>query len=261
MIQKSPASISVQVKLSFSGYQNAFGILFSKGFKRFLIFPFFALLILAFSGFSLTGKATEFVTQIIFDWFTGLSFNFWDLAWLKTISEWLLWVVFRIMFFLIFAYIGGFLVLIVLSPVLSFLSEKVEEKFTGKKQPFSIKKVINEMIRGIFVALRNIVWQLLITAIIFLLSFIPIVAPFSPILLFLVSSYFYGFAFLDYFLERSGMSISQSITWINRRKALAIALGLPFVLVISIPFLGSYLAAFFALISTIAASVAVIKET
>ena len=59
---------------------------------------------------------------------------------------------------------------------------------------------------------------------------------------------------VDYTLERRGIGISKSIKFIRNHSGSAMSLGTPLALVLLIPFLGSMLAGFIAIVSVAAAT-------
>ena len=65
---------------------------------------------------------------------------------------------------------------------------------------------------------------------------------------------------MDYNLERRKMNIKESVDFISRNKGLAIANGSLFALALLIPFIGVSLSGFLAIISTVAATLALLKK-
>lgn len=121
-----------------------------------------------------------------------------------------------------------YLVVVCLSPIISSLSQSIEEKLTGNKYPFSMKLMINDIKRGIKIAFRNILWEM-----IFLLIVIILVRFFegdtADIILFslplVFGFYYYGFSFVDYINERRRLNIEQSVYFVKRHRGLAIGVG------------------------------------
>ena len=72
----------------------------------------------------------------------------------------LTWISLKMIFFdsmnLIFTKFTLYIVVIILSPILALLSERIEKIITGNKYKFSFKQLINDIRRGIQIALRNI---------------------------------------------------------------------------------------------------------
>jgi CysZ protein len=136
-----------------------------------------------------------------------------------------------------------YIVLMLLSPVFAILSEKTDEIISGRAYPFDLAQFLNDMIRGIVIAIRNLFIELFLVAVFTLAGFFAgplavLVVPF----LWLVSAYFYGFSMIDYTCERRKMSIGTSIEFIRRHRAFAIGNGTMYALFDCIPFVGLVIA-------------------
>ncbi len=151
-------------------------------------------------------------------------------------------VILQLVLILFYFSLFKYLFLIVGSPLFAWLSEKTEAIIEGKSYPFNFKQLMKDMIRGIKLALRNMLWQTVYTISILLLSFIPVVGWITPIIALLIECYYFGFSMLDYSFERNKLSPSQSISFIGRHKGLAIGNGMIFYMMHLIPFLGWILA-------------------
>jgi CysZ protein len=147
-----------------------------------------------------------------------------------------------------------------MSPFLAYLSEKTEKIITGNDYPFNLSQFINDVIRGILLALRNFCMEMLISIVFFLCSFFTaaMAAPFVSVILFLVSAYFYGFSFIDYTNERRKLSVSESVRYVRQRKAMSCGHGFVFALLLYVPVLGVALSSFYAIIATVAATIHVL---
>ena len=128
---------------------------------------------------------------------------------------------------------------------------------SGKDYPFELRQLIRDIIRGIFIAIRNLSIELVLTILIFILSFIPIIGWTFSILLFFISAYFYGFSFLDYAIERKRLNIKESVQFMRNNKGIVVANGFVFSLCLIIPFFGILFSSFAAIISVIAGTLAV----
>ena len=170
--------------------------------------------------------------------------NSW-LSFLLIFGQVILQLVLFVFYFSLFKY----LFLIIGSPLFAYLSEKTESLIEGKDFPFSIKQLMKDIVRGIKLALRNMLWQTIYTISILILSFIPLFGWITPLLALLVECYYLGFSMLDYSCERNKLSTSQSITFIGNHKGLAIGNGIVFYLMHFIPFLGWLLAPSYAVIA------------
>lgn len=218
------------------------------------LFPLVFNVLLFYLGIQAVNDASVWVLDQIKGWISFDGFEEETQGFLNSSLEIILWIVFKLMFFLLYAYIGGYVVIIVLSPFLSFVSERAEKANGGTLPPFKLGTFFYNIFRGIVIALRSFLYQTLLSLLILLLSFIPLVNLAVPFLLFLVSAFFYGFAFMDYFLERRISSISESIDFIKKRRLITMALGLPFSIVLAVPYVGSFLAGFVTIVAAVAAT-------
>ncbi len=144
--------------------------------------------------------------------------------------------------------IAGFILLMFLSPVFSLVADSVNSRITGESHPFSVLQLIKDIVRAIKIALRNLVFQYFIIAILLLLfSFFDEVKALEILgeaLIILVTSYFYGFVLLDYAMEIKRMNYRSSVAYIRSHIGLAIGLGSIYYLMITIndiPLVESYL--------------------
>jgi len=157
----------------------------------------------------------------------------------------MLHLVFLLFYFSLFKYIF----LIIGSPVFAYLSEKTEAIIEGKDFPFNLKQLLKDIVRGVKLAFRNVLWQTVYTVSILILSFIPVIGWVTPLIGLLIECYYLGFSMIDYSCERNKLSTSQSIAFIGRHKGLAIGNGLVFYLMHFIPILGWVLAPSYAVIA------------
>ena len=142
-----------------------------------------------------------------------------------------------------------YLFLIIGSPVFAWLSEKTEAIINNKNYPFSLKKFLRDVVRGIGISLRNMLWQTVYTISILILSLIPLVGWATPVLAVFVECYYFGFSMLDYTSERKGLSTSQSIDFIGQHRGLAIGNGMIFFLMHTLPVVGWVFAPGYAVIA------------
>lgn len=167
------------------------------------------------------------------------------LSYLLIFAQFILNLILLLFYFSLFKY----LFLIIGSPLFAYLSEKTESIIEGKDYPFSFKQLMKDIIRGVKLALRNMLWQTVYTISILILSFIPVIGWVTPLLALLVECYYLGFSMLDYSCERNKLSTAQSIGFIGRHKGLAIGNGMVFYLMHFIPILGWLLAPSYAVIA------------
>ena len=155
----------------------------------------------------------------------------------------------RILFVFFYFSFFKYFFLIVGSPVFAYLSEKTESLIDGREYPFSWPQLMKDIVRGIRLSLRNLLWQTVYTVSILLLSFIPLVGWISPMLSLFAECYYYGFSMIDYSCERRKLGPAESIKFITDHKGLAIGNGLLFYLMHLVPVLGWLLAPSYAVIA------------
>lgn len=149
-------------------------------------------------------------------------------------------------------FIYKYIILIAVAPIMSPLSEKLEEGLSGVSDgvKFSTSRFLKEIFRGIGVGLRNIFKEIFYTVLLLIAGFIPGIAIISTPGIYFVQSYYAGFGNMDYFLERH-YGVKESARFVRRYKGIAVANGAMFLLMLLIPVIGLFLAPF---LSTIAAT-------
>lgn len=140
---------------------------------------------------------------------------------------------------LLFGLVSKYLVLIVLSPLLAWVSERTEEILTGRRFPFSPAQFARDVLRGVGMALRNGVLELGINLLAWVLSILLLpTAPFWALFLWVISCWFYGFSMFDYVFERHRLGIRASARAAREHRGLVLANGALFWLLMLIPFVG-----------------------
>lgn len=239
-------------------YRQALQIIRREKLAWYFLFPLVFFILAFFFSFSLASSLTDTIMLQINSYFDSDSFFY-------TIISGSLNIIIKIIIALLFAYIGGFLVLILLSPVFAYLSELVEKRLTGNDYPFEFSQFVSDIFRGIGLALRNffieigliiLVWiATLIFGLIPGIGFLFAIA--GQIFLFFVSAYFYGFSFMDYSCERHKMNRAQSVLFMRKNKWAVIGIGFPFAALLFFSFLGIsvIISGFLAIVSVVAATV------
>jgi CysZ protein len=156
-----------------------------------------------------------------------------------SIGEW----VGRIALLLAGVMLYKYLVLIVVAPIMSPLSERIELSLgqTPVDKPLSLAQWAKDIVRGLHIAMRNITRELLMTAVLLLLSLVPGLAVITTPLIFVVQAYYAGFGNMDYYMERHA-GVKTAATYVRRHKWLAIGNGAVFLLLLAIPFVGFLIA-------------------
>lgn len=240
------------VVLAIKGYALSFRIIKECRLGWVFLIPLLILILNIYLG----GNIATHLTNISTDWMRDIiPFSMGD-SWFadatRTLAASLVWIA----LFFALVYIGGFLLLILLSPLLVYVSERVDQLITGRSYPFVFREFLSDIGRGIRIALRNLFIEIANSAISFIVGFVPIIGFAIPIYLLGVASYFYGFSFMDYTLERRRYNVRQSIQMVRNNKGTAIGLGSVYMVFTMIPIIGFALAGFAAILSTVAATVA-----
>jgi len=217
--------ISQVIRIFFSAI---FNIRF-EALKYILLSGLIALILLVFfiwSAFKMSGLLQDYlIANLSYSWITESSlFN----------------VFVSIAIVLFFILILKYIVLLTLSPLLSFVSEKVEKRIlkTGSVAGFSIAA---STARAIRVNGRNLVKEVILTILLLIASLIPVLNILALPSIFAVQSYFTGFGIMDFYLERH-LDFKGTLAEVYHHKWAAITLGTIFILLFAIPLLGVFIA-------------------
>jgi CysZ protein len=249
--------------LGISTYRSAFSFIVKNKLTYFYLAPLLITIVFWISGFIGMSFFTSRINTIFNNWFgvtiSAPSFNFFS-DYKEIISQTgnvLITIILYILMFYLVYRLNKYVMLILLSPVLAYLSEKVEVIITGNDFPFNTKQFLKDVLRGIIIALRNMLIEVFLIIVIWAITFvIPILAPFTALLLIVISAYFYGFSMIDYTNERRKYNFSESITFIRNHKGLVIGNGLIYHFIFMIPIAG---AVFAPITAAVAATLGVIK--
>ena len=199
----------------------------------------------------LTSFFSDSILSYLYDfieYFTGIDLTknseFSDWKSILTVSlQWFLNIVVYVFFWYLMSRYMKYLVLIILSPLFAYLSERTEEILTGKKYAFEFKQLVKDSVRGAGIAIRNLFIETIFIVVCGIASFIfPIISPFTLGFLFLVNSYFMAFNFFDYVAERKRLNISESIRYMRANSYTLLGFGVAYNIVSFIPLLDWVLA-------------------
>lgn len=156
-------------------------------------------------------------------------------VWLqKERSEWLSFffvmtgMMLRLILVLFYFSLFKYVILIIGSPLFTYLSEKTETIIDGKEHTFNWSGIKKDAVRGIRLALRNAGWQSVYLVALTFLSLVPFAGWITPVIALFLECYYFGTSMLDYSFARNNFSLSQSIAFTGRHKGLAIGNGLLF---------------------------------
>jgi CysZ protein len=228
----------------FLSFFRAFGFIFKHRLAKWYLAPMLLWLLLVLGS---TISLATWLYPVISEWLNAFfdvqvvprSEGFWKSLWtwmqhgLTLATAWILHLL--LLYFL--GRMMKYVILIITSPLLAWISERTEEILTGASYPFQLLQLMKDALRGIAITLRNLLIELTLIGLGFFLSiFFPAAGLFITIFLFLVSSYFMGFSMFDYYTERQKMSIGRSVKFMRQQRPRVLGLGLAFNLVGLIPF-------------------------
>lgn len=139
---------------------------------------------------------------------------------------------------LIFMNFTNYLMVALLSPLLTYLSQKTEKIIVHTRYNYTFYQLKNDIQRAVKIVLRNLIWYYFWFVLLYLLGLFFFANPTQNILFYvsyIILSYYYGFGFLDYVNERRKLNVRDSILFIRQHAGLAIGIGSIYSLMIVIP--------------------------
>ncbi len=144
-----------------------------------------------------------------------------------------------------------YIVIMVLSPIIALLSEKVEEILTGNEYPFVWKYYINDVKRGLRINAVSLVQEYAIFIVWLIIAFfIPGLSFLNPFVAYFIGLYYYGFGFMDYVNERRRLDVSQSVFFTRKHFGLAFGIGVVYSSMFMIPYAGVVIAPVLGMVAT-----------
>ena len=137
-----------------------------------------------------------------------------------------------------------YVILILLSPLLSSLSKRVEEAVIGYSVSYkrdSNETAIADLSRASLFGVRCFVKEILFTLCILVVGLVPHLSYFAAPLIFLVQALYVGFTNFDFSLHRY-FSIHGSVDFIRKNLGLSLGNGIAFMLIIMVPVVGLFFA-------------------
>ncbi|MCJ8342305.1 MAG: EI24 domain-containing protein [Cetobacterium sp.] len=236
------------LKYVFQGYLEAFQLIERAKLKKYYFLPgiisigvficfYFISTYISFSFYDFIGKILKLQE------YTSLA---------KILVKILVGIIGFLMYFLLYKSIT----LIILSPFLSYISEKTECYYLNKEFTFSMKDNLRFILRGALLGFRSLIVEILGLIIALFLGFIPVVNIGTPLFLFLFQSYFTGASLVDYTLERRKLDYKDSYRFMGKHYVFTTLNGIFFTILLLIPVVGFFVAP---LISTVGGTLSTIK--
>jgi len=238
-----------KITFTINHYITAFSFIKKNNFTKYYLIPGIINIILMLLFSILVHFASNSILNFI-EKLVGDNYN----ELIKTFIKFMIYLSFFAIYYLFYKT----LILVILSPFLSYISEKTESIITNKKFDFTLKDNLFFIKRGIRVTLQSFLREFFFTAIILLLFFIPPFTPFIPLLIFLVQSYYIGFAFVDYTLERHNYEIGTKV--IRKNPSFFLINGGLFTLILFIPIVGIFIAPLVTVVAATSGTLELLEE-
>lgn len=231
--------------LAITAYRSALNFIAKNKLSYFYIAPLLIAIIFWIFGFIGISYFTDWLNTLFNNWFgvtvSETSFDFVRdyKDFISGTGKFLIILILKILMLYLVFRLNKYIILILISPVLAYLSEKVEIILTGNDYPFSFWQFIKDVWRGILIAIRNMFIEFSVIIGMWTLTFfIPILLPITTVVLIGISAFFYGFSMIDYTNERKKINLSDSVKFIRKHKGYAIGNGLIYHIAMLIPFVG-----------------------
>ena len=210
--------------LGLKSYIEAIKFIKKHNFWIYFIFPVLIFIVIYYLGFYFHNLTNEYSPGED----TGFFLSIW---------YYLIGGIFAVISYMFLNFIRYFII-ILMSPLLSIISERTERIITGNKYKFNFKQLMKDVKRALNLVLRNLFWELCIFGLGILIAFY-LLSCFTPIddelnyyirtfVISIVAFYYYGFGFMDYIMERLRLNLSESVKFVRKHKGFAIALGAVF---------------------------------
>ncbi|MEZ4800569.1 MAG: EI24 domain-containing protein [Flavobacteriales bacterium] len=238
-----------QFNIGFSTWSKSWSFIRKNGLSHFFIYPILVSVTLFFGTTRIIKMMIETLMTWVNEYFGVIEGDAFDsftnfFAQLGTsiieISAWALSLI-------VFWKISKYVTLALMSPVMSLLASRAQEKINGETIPFNFHDFISDIGRGVALSFRNLFAELGMNLLLFLINvivgfvFAPldlILSPLSWVISLLISAYYSGFSTMDYAMENKRYSYSKSVKFIRKNSGLAVGNGLPYALLFRIPFFG-----------------------
>ncbi|MFN0032520.1 MAG: EI24 domain-containing protein [Flavobacteriales bacterium] len=246
----------VGLALGLRTWAASWGFIFRHGLVHFFLYPIVVSIILSISVIALLKSAADNIAESIASNFQYTALP--DAGWWQMVLEFFSNISVYVIAFAIwlgawylYHRMSKYIVLVLMSPMMSLLSERTEEILTGQKIPFDGQQFVRDVFRGIAISIRNFFMETMLGLAIWLgtlaITFFSgglgaLLSPLTLVLSFCVGAYFYGFSTIDYTNERHRLSMGQSIAFVKNNKGLAVGNGTMFNLLMMLPFLGATIA-------------------
>ena len=240
------------ITLVFNSFSDSFKVIKDAGLRKFYFLPGIISMFL-FGGFIYLGEYLSLNLASALESFFKLQ-EYGSILYI--FIKILVWICTVFFYYLVYKS----LLLVIISPILGYVSERVETHLTGKKFDFTFKDNLRFLIRGIDIGLKSFFKQMFGTCVVMLLGFIFPINLSIPLLIFIIQGYFTGFSFMDYTLERYNLSPKESLDFLKKQRVYAALCGGIFTLLFFIPVVGIFIAPLITCVATTMITLELLKE-
>lgn len=240
------------ITLVFNSFSDSFKVIKDAGLRKFYFLPGIISMFL-FGGFIYLGEYLSLNLASALESFFKLQ-EYGSILYI--FIKILVWICTVFFYYLVYKS----LLLVIISPILGYVSERVETHLTGKKFDFTFKDNLRFLIRGIDIGLKSFFKQMVGTCVVMLLGFIFPINLSIPLLIFIIQGYFTGFSFMDYTLERYNLSPKESLDFLKKQRVYAALCGGIFTLLFFIPVVGIFIAPLITCVATTMITLELLKE-
>ena len=110
--------------LGINTYGNALTFIFKNHLKRYFLFPIILNILIFFLGLWGTSNLSDWAMDTFKNYIHPDTWSFYGSQIIYSIIEWSLWIIIRVFFFFFYVWFGGYIILILMSPVFCIFIRK-----------------------------------------------------------------------------------------------------------------------------------------
>lgn len=196
-------------------FLRGFSFLNQSGIRRYVIIPFVInLTIFAVLMYMAAGYFNDSINWIISYLPDSLS-----------VLRYILWPLFFILCLLIFSFSFSIIANLVAAPFNGYLANAVEEKLTGTPPPSSGLSLLAEIILSFKNEFRKLIYYIAWSIPIIILSFIPIINFFTPLIWILYGAWLMSLQYMDYPMANYSMAFKNIRANLAEKRILTLGFG------------------------------------
>ena len=198
---------------------RGFSIIHQKGVRRYAYIPIaINTTLFSFAIWYGLSKFDQWMAALTPSWLPDWAFSF---------LMWFLWPIFAVFLLLLVFFTFSIVANILAAPFNGALAEAVELKLSGEIPPsIAWQKIIQDSPKMIFNEIRKLVYLIIWMIPILILSFIPILNFFTPLLWLLFSSWILALDYHDYPMGNHQLLFREQRAILRQKRSIALGFGL-----------------------------------